>query len=509
MSDDASMSETQRWAITISIMLATVMNSLDTTIANVALPHIQGSVQASQDQITWVLTSYIIAAAVMTPLSSWLAGRFGRKLLFLISIGGFTGASVLCGTSTSLLEIVLFRFLQGLCGASLIPLSQAVLLDIYPAHRHGQAMAIWGAGAVLGPILGPALGGWLTDNLDWRWVFLINLPVGILAFMGVWVFIHDARAEDHKPFDFFGFGALTLALASSQLLMDRGPSQDWFSSSEIWTYAILGVIGFYLFALHTVTARHPFFDRALAQDRNFLVSTCLGFFVGVLLFSSMALLPTMMETILGYPVVTTGVVSMPRGIGSFISMFIVGQLITRVDVRALVLTGLTLSAIAVWQMTNFSLEMDSQIIIWSGLIQGLGTGMIFVPLSTLAFATLSPKLRTEGAAVYTLVRNIGSSIGISLMQAQHVAAMQTARTRLAEHITQGAPSLHDYAGSAFDMTTQAGAAMMNAFLMRQASMMAYVGDFRLLLVLTIVIAPLLLILRKPKPHGGEIEVVTE
>jgi DHA2 family multidrug resistance protein len=269
------------------------------------------------------------------------------------------------------------------------------------------------------------------------------------------------------------------------------------------------VIGFYLFALHTVTARHPFFDRALAQDRNFLVSTCLGFFVGVLLFSSMALLPTMMETILGYPVVTTGVVSMPRGIGSFISMFIVGQLITRVDVRALVLTGLTLSAIAVWQMTNFSLEMDSQIIIWSGLIQGLGTGMIFVPLSTLAFATLSPKLRTEGAAVYTLVRNIGSSIGISLMQAQHVAAMQTARTRLAEHITQGAPSLHDYAGSAFDMTTQAGAAMMNAFLMRQASMMAYVGDFRLLLVLTIVIAPLLLILRKPKPHGGEIEVVTE
>ena len=295
-----------KWAITISIMLATVMNSLDTTIANVALPHIQGSVSASQDQITWVLTSYIVAATIMTPMTGWLSGRIGRKLLFQVSIFGFTVASVLCGMAGSLGQIVGFRLLQGLFGAALIPLSQAVLLDIWPKEKHGFAMAVWAAGAILGPIMGPALGGYLTDNYSWRWVFFINIPIGILAYTGVWMFISNNKHDIPKKFDFFGFGMLTMFIAAFQLMLDRGPTQDWFSSAEIWTEALVAGTALYLFTVHSLTAKNPFFDRALMRDRSFVVATVVGFFLGILLYSSMALLPALLEVLMGYPVVTTG-----------------------------------------------------------------------------------------------------------------------------------------------------------------------------------------------------------
>ncbi|THD58722.1 DHA2 family efflux MFS transporter permease subunit, partial [Phenylobacterium sp.] len=346
-----------RWPITISIMLATVMNSLDTTIANVALPHMQGSVSASPEQITWVLTSYIVAAAIMTPLSGWLADRIGRKRMFLISIGGFTFASMLCGIATSLPEIVIFRLLQGVFGAALIPLSQAVLLDINPPEKHGQAMAIWGAGAILGPILGPALGGYFTEDFSWRWCFYINLPIGILAFLGVLFFISGDRLARAKKFDFLGFGMLTLFIGAFQLVLDRGPSQDWFHSQEIWTETILAGVGLWVFVIHTLTTSHPFFDKALMRDRNFVTASIFGFFIGILLFSTMALLPPMMQTLLGYPVLTSGLVSMPRGVGSFVAMFAVGRLIGKVDTRLILLTGLLISCVALWQMLNFDLSM--------------------------------------------------------------------------------------------------------------------------------------------------------
>ncbi|MEJ0022503.1 MAG: DHA2 family efflux MFS transporter permease subunit [Alphaproteobacteria bacterium] len=296
-----------RTAITVSIMLATVMNSLDTTIANVALPHMQGSLQASQEQISWVLTSYILASAIMTPMTAWLAARFGRKRLFLISIALFTAASVLCGVANSLWEIVLFRVLQGVGGAALIPLSQAELLDINPPEKHGQAMAIWGAGAVVGPILGPVLGGYITDHLTWRWVFLINLPVGICAFLGVLFYIKQEKEGVARPFDFIGFGALTLALGGLQLMLDRGPTRDWFSALEIWIYLVIAVLGIYWFVVHTITTDHPFFDPRLFADGNFVVSSTVGFFMGTMLFGSLALLPTMLQSLMGYPVTTTGV----------------------------------------------------------------------------------------------------------------------------------------------------------------------------------------------------------
>lgn len=490
-------SEPRRWAITVSIMLATLMNSLDTTIANVALPHMQSSVQASQEQITWVLTSYILSAAVMTPLVSWLAERYGRKQLFVISIAVFTGASVLCGVATSLWQLVLFRVLQGVGGAALIPLSQAELLDINPPERHGQAMAVWGAGAVLGPVLGPALGGYLTDQLNWRWVFLINLPVGALALAGVWFFISAERRGRPRRFDFFGFAVLTLMLASLQLIGDRGPTKDWFSSPEIWTYVILAALGFYWFAVHTATTDHPFFDPRLLADRNYLACTTLGFFVGTAMFGSMALLPLMMEALLGYPVVTTGLVLMPRGLGSFLSMFVVGQLVTRVDTRILVLIGLAANAIAAWLMGQFSLQMDSRIIIVSGFIQGSGIGMIFVPLSTMAFATVPISLRTEGAALYTLVRNMGGAAGIALLQAFHVRSTQTAHSVLVEHLRPDDPEARAAMGALFTSGAQ-GQAMMASLADRQAAMIAYVNDFHLLFLACLAVAPLLLLVRTPK-----------
>jgi MFS transporter, DHA2 family, multidrug resistance protein len=492
-----------RWPITISIMLATVMNSLDTTIANVALPHIQGSVSASSDQITWVLTSYIVAAAIMTPLSGWLSDHIGRKRMFLISIGGFTVASMLCGIATSLPEIVLFRVLQGVFGAALIPLSQAVLLDINPPEKHGQAMAIWGAGAILGPILGPALGGYVTENFSWRWCFYINLPIGILAFLGVFLFISGDRLTKAKRFDFLGFGMLTLFIASFQMVLDRGPSQDWFHSTEIWTETLLAVIGLWVFVVHTMTTDHPFFDKALIRDRNFVTASIFGFFVGILLFSTMALLPPMMQTLMGYPVLTSGLVSMPRGVGSFAAMFFVGRLIGKVDTRLILMVGLTISCVALWQMMHFDLSMGVWPFITSGIIQGLGVGLLFVPLSTLAFATVPPHLRPEGSSVYTLVRNLGSSVGISIMNALVVANIQTMHSSLAAKIVPSDPVFRATLPKMFDPATTAGITALNAEVTRQASMVAYVDDFRLMFVITIACMPMLLLMRKPRAAGGE------
>jgi DHA2 family multidrug resistance protein len=477
--------------ITLSIMLATIMSSLDTTIANVALPHIQGSVSASADQITWVLTSYIVAAAIMTPLTGWLAGRVGRKLVFMVSVGGFTLASALCGLAGSLVEIVLFRLLQGLFGAALIPLSQAVLLDINPPEKHGQAMALWGAAAILGPILGPALGGWLTDNLSWRWVFFINLPVGIMAFSGIFLFIREHKQADLRPFDFFGFATLAVAIAAFQMFLDRGQTQDWFSSTEVQIEATLSALALFLFVVQMATAKRPFIDASL--------------FIGILLFSTLALLPPYLEGLLGYSVVTTGLVMVPRGLGSFVAMFAVGQLVNRADVRLILLTGLILTATSALQMSHFSLVMGSLPIILAGVTSGLGTGLIFVPLSTLAFATIKPAQRTEAAGLFTLVRNIGSSAGISIMTTLLARNSSIVHSELVNHITPDNPLAHPpFVPAVMNFASQKGLAMFDALAAQQAAMVAYVDDFRLMLWITVLSIPMLLLMRPPKrPKGAK------
>ncbi len=483
--------------ITGAVMAATVMNSLDATIANVALPHMQGSVAASADQITWVLTSYIVAAAIMTPLTGWLAGRFGRRRLMLYSIVGFTAASVLCGIATSLSELVGFRLLQGVFGAALVPMSQAILLDINPPERHGPAMSIWGMGAILGPIIGPALGGWLTDNYNWRWVFFINLPVGALAFAGLWFFLSETKSAERVKLDLFGFAMLALGIASLQVMLDRGQQLDWFSSLEIIIEATLAVFFFYLFFVHTLTAKRPFIDLALFKDRNFVASSVLGFFLGVLIFAVLALLPPMLEGLMGYPVVLTGLVTAPRGMGTMISMIAVGQLIKRSDPRILIGLGLALAAGSTWAMSGFSLGMDERLIITTGFVQGLGTGLIFVPLSTVAFATLSPTLRNEGAAMFTLIRNIGSAIGISVLQAMTIRNAATVHARLVETVRPDNPVM-TRAMPDFDFGQLGALARMNAMISRQAGMVSYIDAFHALFVVTLIVAPLVLLMKPPR-----------
>ena len=492
-----------RGLITVSVMLATIMQALDTTIANVALPHMQGSLQAAQDQITWVLTSYIVAAAIATPLTGWLTGRYGRRAVFLASIVGFTVASALCGMAGSLWQIVLARLLQGLFGAALVPLSQAVLLDINPREKVGQAMAVWGAGIMIGPILGPMLGGWLTEAYDWRWVFYINLPVGLLAWWGLWRYLPESKPGGER-LDIFGFATLSIAIGALQLFLDRGQQLDWFGSAEIMLEAAIAVAAFAFFVAHTWTATGvSFFDRALLKDRNFVTGLFFAFIVGMILYGTMALLPTFLQSLMDYPVVYTGIVTAPRGIGTMLAMMLVGRILQKVDVRLVMGVGFALIAVALWQMTGMTLQMDSRLVIVSGFIQGLGVGFTFVPLSTAAFATLPARLRHDGTPVFSLLRNIGASVGISIVQALLAVNAAGAHERLSEFISASNPALGTLP-PALDPSTAAGLELLNGEVTRQATLIAYLGDFRVMMAMAIVAIPLLLLMRRPgrAPDGA-------
>ena len=501
MTDETRAPVANRGAITVSIMLATFMQGVDTTIANVALPHMQGSFSAAQDQISWVVTCYIVAAAIMTPLTGWLAGRFGIKYVFFVSVVGFTVASVLCGVATSLAQMVIYRLLQGVCGAALVPLSQSVLLQINPPHRHAQAMSVWGMGVILGPIIGPALGGWLTDQYNWRWVFFINVPFGILAAIGILIFIHETRHGRREPFDFFGFATLSLAIGALQMLLDRGELKDWFGSTEIWVEATIAGLAFYLFVVHTATAtERSFLNRELLKDANCVVGTILMFLVAIPLFGTMVLLPTMLQDLLNYPVLTTGLVTAPRGIGTMAAMFIVARLVGRVDTRLIILAGFVIAAVAQWQMTGFSLYMGMGPIISTGVLQGFGLGFVFTPLSIVTFSTLPRHILTQGTAIFSLTRNIGSSVGIAIVVALLAENTQTVHSRLVEHLRPDNPLARmPHMAPPFSLTDPSGLAALNAEATRQAAMVAYIDDFKLMMMIVIVGLPLLLLLRKPPP----------
>lgn len=485
-----------RGLITISIMLATVMQVLDTTIANVALPSMVGDLGASQDTINWVLTSYIVAAAVMTPLTGWLSDRFGRKELFLGSVVGFTVSSMLCGMSWSLESMVLFRLLQGVFGAAIVPLSQTFLLDINPRERHGQAMAMWGAGIMVGPIIGPTLGGWLTESFDWRWVFFINLPIGIVAFLGSAAYL-PSIARRLRGFDFFGFAMLSLGVGALQLMLDRGAEVDWFSAAETWIELGLSITGFWVFIIHLMTAENTFIDPRIFADRNFVTGLVFIFVIGVILLASLALLPPMLSNIFGYPTITTGLVMAPRGIGTMISMILVGRLVRLVDPRYLVVTGLVLTAYSLYVMTGFSPQMDSYLIIESGVVQGLGLGLVFVPLSTVAFATLDARFRTDATALFSLVRNIGSSIGISIVTVLLTRNTQVNHEELISAISPFNPLLWETSPAAAGGDPMA-LSQLNGLVTQQALMISYVDDFKLMMIVTLCAMPLVLLLRKPR-----------
>ena len=484
--------------LTLCVMLATIMQALDTTIANVALPYMQGSLSATTDQINWVLTSYIVAAAIATPLTGWLCARYGRRQVFLAAVCGFTVASALCGMAGSLWEIVAARLLQGLFGAALVPLSQAVLLDINPKEKIGQAMAMWGAGIMIGPILGPMLGGWLTENVDWRWVFYINLPVGMLAFYGIARYLPESRPESVK-LDLFGFATLSLGVGLMQMFLDRGEQLDWFDSMEIRVEAIGSLVAYAFFVGHTWTVQGTsFFNRALLHDRNFVTGIVIAFVVGITLYATMALLPGLLQGLLNYPVVYTGELMAPRGIGTMVAMLLVGRMLHWIDARWIMALGFALTAAALWMMARMTLDMDGWPVITSGVIQGLGIGFTFVPLSTVTFATLAPALRNDGTPIYSLLRNVGGSVGISIVQALLTHGAARAHAELAADVGPGNLALSSLP-ALMNPASQGGLAVIDGVVSRQAAMIAYLDDFRFMLALTLLSMPLLLLIRKAAP----------
>jgi len=497
---------TQRGIVTGAIMLATIMQTLDSTIANVALPHMQGTMSATEDQIAWVLTSYIIAAAIATPATGFLSMRFGRKRLLAISIVGFTVASMLCGAAQTLEEIVIFRLAQGVCGAAFVPLSQAIMLDTYSMEMRGKMMALWGVGVMVGPIVGPALGGYLTDSYSWRWVFYINVPFGVFAFLGVTIALTESKLDILRRFDWMGFAFLSIGIGAVQLMLDRGNLKDWFSSSEIIIEALVAAFAFYWFITHSLTAKKPFIDLALFKDRNLVVGVSMMALVGLVLYATMALMPPFLETLMGFPVTTTGLVLAPRGMGTMAAMFLAGRIINKVDMRHLIAFGLALASFSLWQMAQFNLNVSQQTIITTGIVQGFGLGFIFAPLTTITFATLPAHLRTDGTSMYSLLRNVGSSIGISIAMTLVARLTQINHANFAARVDPTNPIFRSGAmPHGMDLSSPTGLAFLNGEITRQAAAIAYLNDFRMMMIMTALVVPMVYLMSNPTMTPEEME----
>jgi MFS transporter, DHA2 family, multidrug resistance protein len=493
-----------RALLTLGIMGAMVMQILDTTIANVALPHMQTSLGATGETVTWVLTSYIVATAIALPATGWLSARFGSRNLFLIAVGGFIISSMLCGIAVNLEEMVLFRVLQGIFAAFISPLSQTSMLDINAPSRQRQAMAIWGMGVMIGPIMGPVIGGWLTESYNWRWVFYVNVPVGVLTFAILW-FLLPSRPRDAKPFDWTGFLLLAVAVAAFQLMLDRGQSADWFSSWEIIVEGLVALAAAWMAIVHFATAERPLFDRALFRDRNLVMGLFFMIVIGIATMAPMALLPPMLQQLFGYPVIDTGLMIAPRGLGVLITMGLAARLTSVIDTRLVIMAGFVIFGISLREMAGFSLEMDFWPVITWGFVQGLGMGLVFMPLNALAFATLDNHYRTDGSSLLNLMRSIGQSAGISMVTVLLARNIQTSHADLAQHVTQGAlPGIDigglERLGAGADVLLATADAMIN----RQAAMIAYIDDFYAMSWIAFAVIPLVMILKRPR---GPLEVI--
>ena len=489
----------RRNMVTICAMTATIMQALDTTIANVALPYMQGTLSASQDQINWVLTSYIVAAAIMTAPVGWIANRFGRKNIFIVCSAGFTFASVLCGLAQDINQMVLFRLLQGVFGAALVPLSQAVMLDSYALHERAKAMSIWGMGVMMGPIMGPSLGAWLTETYSWHWVFFVNLPFGIFTVLGLVIFMDETKKDLNLRFDWFGFSALAIAIGSLQLALDRGEQLDWFESNEIIAEFIIAGVGFYYFLAHSFTTSKPFIQFALFKDKNFVGGCVFMAVMGLVLYSTMALSSPFLQNVIGYPIITAGVLLASRGCGTFVAMMLVGRAMRFVEARTLIICGLSLTAGSLFQMTGWTDQTGVTEIVTVSIVQGFGFGLVFVPLSTVAFLTLPGHLRTDGTSMLTLMRNVASSVGISIVISQLTHGSARVYAVLAEHVTpfNHAMQMPNVRGM-IDMSTDAGRAMADAMVKIQAQIIAFSQDYQLVMIFILVSIPLTIMIGSTK-----------
>lgn len=492
------------WLAMSSIILGATMQSIDMTIANVVLPHMQGALGATLDQIAWVLTSYVVATAVGIPIIGWIASRYGQKRMLLFCLIGFTLSSILCGMAVSLTDMVIFRTLQGLTSAGLLPLGQAVALRLFPREHFAKAMAIFGIAMMLGPILGPTLGGYITEISNWRWIFYINVPLGIISAIGVWFFLDEYRSHSDTSFDVFGFVMLSIAIATFQLMLDRGETKHWFDSTEIWLYAAAFALSFYLFIVQTLTVDKPFINRDLFKDRNFVTGCALFVLMASNMMITVALQPAMLQQVMGYPVITVGYLLAPRGIGSMIGMVMSTRMMHRVDIRNICIAGMLLAALGLWDLSRLAPQISEWHIIRSAFIQGIGIGMVFVQLNAICFATLPEKLHVEGATMFNLTRAIGSAIGISIIMRNLAQDTQINHAEIGQHVTPyneawGLSRLPDgWSGLADPMALD----LINAEVTRQALMLSFINAYHLLMISALLGIGLMLFVKLPKMPGS-------
>jgi DHA2 family multidrug resistance protein len=484
----------RRGLITAGLMLSMFMISIDTTVINVALPHMQASLSAAPDQITWTITSLIMAMAVATPISGWLGTRLGMKPMLLLCISLFTISSLLCGAALNLPQMVLFRVLQGLSGAPMMPLGQTVLFNINPPERHGRAMALYAMAAMVSPIIGPVLGAFITESMNWRWCFYINLPAGAAGVALLW-WAMPSEAPKPRPFDFLGFGSLAIAIAAFQLMLDRGTSKDWFQSPEICVEAVVAAVSFWVYLTHSLTAKHALFDPRVFLDRNFLGATVVAFFTTLLFTSSLTLLPLLMQTVLGYPVMVAGILSIPRGVLIMSILQVMGRVDAVVDRRLLIAIGLAFVTGGFWMMSHFNLDMEPRTLVIAGLVVAVGQGVVNVSMTTLSMETLPTMLRADASTFASVVRNVGASIGLAALTALSAMNGQTMHASLAAHVNLDDPVVRAGLPAAISPDTPQGAMLLNEEITRQATMVAYVDNFRLMAIIAAAGLPVLLLLR--------------
>ena len=505
------------WVVAIAVMFATFMEVLDTTVVNVSLPHIASSMAATTDEATWALTSYLVANAIILPMTGWLAGRFGRKNLLLLSTTGFTLASFLCGAAPNLASLVVFRIIQGATGGALQPLSQAVLLESFEPQDRGRAMGFWAIGIIVAPILGPVVGGWLTENYSWRWVFYINLPVGIIAVLMTRLFVFDPPylRRETQGIDYWGMGLLVVGIGALQFVLDKGQQEDWFASTMITTLAVISVVALVALVIYELTTPHPIVDLRLFKDRSYSVGVFLMTVLGFALYGSLVLLPIMLQTLFGYSSLAAGEAMAPRGVGSLFMMPLVGVLTAYIDPRKLLATGLVVGGATMLWMANINLEAGYWDFVWPQVLQGVGLSLLFVPLTTVSMATIEPQRMGYATSLFNLMRNIGGSIGIAVTGTMLARRRQAFGSLLGEHVTLFDPTTSQVlaqlkaaflarTGDVVGATNQAYV-VLYGMVQRQAAMVSFVTIFRALGLLFFVMIPLVLIMRKPK---GRRPVVT-
>lgn len=492
-------SSSQRWLITLAVMSATLMQVLDSTIVNVALPHMQGALGVTPDEVTWILTSYLVASAIVMPLTGYFTDTLGRRNYLLICITGFVISSALCGVAQNMTQMVLFRILQGIFGASLVPLSQAIMTDIFPLEQRGAAMAIWGIGVMVGPILGPTLGGYITEMSSWRWNFYINLPVGAISLLLAWYLVPDTEKRARRM-DWIGLILISTGIAATQFFLDRGTQEDWFKSRTICLAAFLGgscLVGFCLYSLNG--RMNAVFDLRIFKDRNFAVCSLILAVFGIGLFGTMVVLPLMLENLFNYPVLMTGLLMAPRGMSGMLSMMIAGKIINRFDPRLLITLGIILSIAGNWVGTHYNLMMSSFWIVWPLLVQGLGLGLVFVPISTVAFSTLSPSMRAEAAGIFSLLRTIGASLGISIIMTIYSRHLQMAWNQIGGFIQPYNPQLIVYLNSLHvKMNDPLAITALSTELSQQAQMMSFINVFAFISFSFVLMFPLVFLIKRTK-----------